>query len=75
MTPQEIFERKLNWKPNSHKVNLHSDYKDKGMEWCKVQLYKCQWEFEEYTAPYQHTFHFEHHQDARAFMIFSKFFK
>jgi len=75
MTPQEIFERKLKWKPNSHKVNLHSDYKDKGMEWCKVQLFKSQWEFEEYTAPYQHTFHFEHHQDARAFMIFSKFFK
>ena len=58
MTPIEIFEYKLRWKPG-YVVRLHSDVVDKGKTWCRRQLERHQWSMSQWTGPYEHTFHFE----------------
>ena len=67
MTPQEIFEYKLRWKPNAFTVRLHSDLTDRGKTWCRRHLDRWQWSFESYTDVYEHTFYFEHEMDAVEF--------
>tara|TARA_E500000178_G_C16806840_1_gene655099 strand:+ start:540 stop:770 length:231 start_codon:yes stop_codon:yes gene_type:complete len=66
MTPIEIFEYKLKWKPG-YTVRLHSDLRSQGKDYCKVQMFKHQWDFSLYTDNYEDTFHFEYKQDADAF--------
>ena len=66
MTPQEIFEYKMKWQPG-HLVALHSDYADRGKLWCRKNLERHQWAFDSYTAPYEHTFRFQHPHHAREF--------
>ena len=58
MTPIEIFENKLRWKPG-YTVRLHSDVVDKGKTWCRRKLQRHQWSMTDWTGPYEHTFHFE----------------
>lgn len=65
MTPVEIFEYKLNWKPG-FTVRLHSDIRSRGKEWCKT-LDKHQWDVTEYTNVYEDTYHFEKESDANNF--------
>jgi hypothetical protein len=65
-TPIEIFEYKLNWKPG-YAVRLHSDLRSQGKEYCKVQMFKHQWDISEFTNVYEDTFMFEHKQDADSF--------
>jgi len=67
MTPIEIHEYKLRWRPG-YTVRLHSDLESQGKDWCKVQLHKQQWNFTKWTAVYEHTFHFEYKQDADSFL-------
>ena len=38
-----------------------------GKDYCKVQMFKHQWDFSLYTDNYEDTFHFEYKQDADAF--------
>lgn len=66
MTPIEIFEYKLKWKPG-YQVRLHSDLRMQGKDYCKVQMFKHQWDIAEYTDVYEDTFYFEYRQDATAF--------
>ena len=66
MTPIEIFEYKLKWKPG-YTVRLHSDLRSQGKEFCKTQLFKQQWDVSEYTDVYEDTFYFEYKQDALSF--------
>ena len=58
MTPQEIFEYKLKWKPG-YTVRLHSDLVDQGKAWCRKWLERQNWSMTEYTDVYEHTFHFK----------------
>jgi hypothetical protein len=57
-TPQQIADYKMRWMPG-HIVPLHSDIVDKGKTWCKSQCRKEEWSCTTWTAPYEHTFHFE----------------
>lgn len=66
MTPIEIFEYKLNWKPG-YTVRLHSDLRSYGKEWCKQTLEKHQWDVTDYTNVYEDTYNFEHKSDADNF--------
>jgi hypothetical protein len=58
MTPQEIFDYKLRWKPG-YTVALHSDLDVEGKKWCRRNLQAHQWSFTSWTAVYEHTFCFE----------------
>tara|TARA_X000001316_G_C921635_1_gene36143 strand:- start:1559 stop:1789 length:231 start_codon:yes stop_codon:yes gene_type:complete len=66
MTPIEIFEYKLKWKPG-YTVRLHSDLRREGKEYCKVQMFKQQWDLKTFTDVYEDTFYFQYCQDAKAF--------
>jgi len=66
LTPIEIFEYKLKWKPG-YVVRLHSDLRSQGKEFCKTQMFKQQWDVSEYTDVYEDTYYFEYKQDAESF--------
>ena len=66
LTPQEVFEYKNKWKPG-YTVRLHSDLRSQGKEFCKVQMFKHQWDMTKWTNVYEDTFHFEYKQDADSF--------
>ena len=68
MTPLEIFEYKKRWqRVGGYDVRLHSDLRSQGLDYCKIQMFKHQWDFSQYTDNYEDTFHFEYKQDADAF--------
>lgn len=67
MTPIQLFEYKQRWKHRAYSVRLHSDLEREGIEYCSVQMYKQQWGLIKHTNVYEHTFIFEHRQDALAF--------
>lgn len=68
MTPIEIFEYKQNWlRKGGYAVRLHSDLRDQGKDYCKVQLHKHQWDFKKWSDVYEDTFWFEYAQDAKSF--------
>jgi|TARA_Y100000022_G_scaffold155268_1_gene137416 hypothetical protein len=66
LIPIEIFEYKQKWKPG-YVVRLHSDLRSQGKEYCKVQLFKQQWDVNEFTDVYEDTYYFEHKMDALSF--------
>lgn len=66
MTPQDISDYKLRWKPG-FTVRLHSDLVNEGKTWCRRHLERHQWSMSEYTNVYEHTFHFELLEDADRF--------
>ena len=66
MTPQEIFEYKLKWKPG-YEVKLHSDLRRQAIDYCKIQMFKQQWDIVKFTNVYEDTFVFEYRQDAQSF--------
>jgi hypothetical protein len=68
LTPVEIFEYKQRWqRAGGYAVRLHSDLRDQGKDWCKVQLHKQQWDFTKWSNVYEDTFWFEYQQDANLF--------
>lgn len=67
MIPVEIFEYKQRWKPG-YSVRLHSDLRSQGKDFCKIQMFKQQWDIAEYTDVYEDTFYFEYKQDAESFL-------
>mgnify|MGYP000754536359 FL=1 len=67
MTPVEISEYKMRWKPNGYSVRLHSDIDWKGKDWCRKHLERHQWSFDKWTNVYEHTFHFELEEHANLF--------
>lgn len=66
-TPQEISDYKNSWMKNNFPVRLHSDLDVKGKDWCRRNLERWQWKMNTYTDVYEHTFHFEHKEDADDF--------
>jgi len=67
LIPVEIFEYKQRWKPG-YSVRLHSDLRSQGKDFCKIQMFKQQWDIAEYTDVYEDTFYFEYKQDAESFL-------
>jgi hypothetical protein len=67
MTPQEVFEYKMKWKPIGFAVRLHSDLDWKGKDWCRKNLERHQWSMDTYTDVYEHTFFFEKEEHAKLF--------
>jgi hypothetical protein len=73
MTPQEIGDYKRKWMPG-YSVRLHSDLDIQGKDWCRKHLERYQWSFSQWTAVYEHTFHFEDAVIAQNFaMEFGRF--
>jgi hypothetical protein len=73
MTPQEVFDYKLRWKPG-HGVALHSDLYVEGKSWCRRNLQPHKWSFTAWTAVYEHSFYFEDINTAQQFEVeFSKY--
>jgi hypothetical protein len=70
MTPIEIFEYKKRWQRNGnyYSVRLHSDLRNDGVEWCKTQLFKQQWDLSIYSNVYEDTYLFEYKQDYVSFI-------
>ena len=68
MSPQEIFEYKLKWKPDSFQFPVHSDLHIECKDWCRKNLQRWEWSMDAYTDVYEHTFHFEHAEHADAFL-------
>ena len=66
-TPQEVFDYKQKWKPNSYVVRLHSDLDWKGKDWCRKNLKRWQWSMNTWTNVYEHTFLFEKEEHALEF--------
>lgn len=66
MTPQEISEYKMRWKPG-HVVDVHSDLDVQCKDWCRKNLNRWEWSMDKYTYVYSHTFHFEEEQASKEF--------
>ena len=66
MTPIEIHEYKLRWKPG-YTVRLHSDLVNEGKTWCRRNCERHEWSMSTYTDVYEHTFHFEHQDHGKKF--------
>ena len=66
MTPVEISEYKMRWKPG-HSVDVHSDLDVQCKDWCRKNLNRWEWSMDTYTYVYAHTFHFEQEEHAKAF--------
>ena len=67
MTPQEIFEYKRDWKPNSYRVDVHSDLDVQCKNWCRGNLNRWEWSCDTYTDVYSHSFFFEHDLHGKEF--------
>ena len=67
MTPQEISEYKMRWKPNSFQVDVHSDLDVQCKDWCRKNLNRWEWSMDTYTDVYSHSFYFEEEQAAEEF--------
>jgi len=67
MTPQEIFEYKMRWKPNAFVIDVHSDLDIQCKDWCRKNLNRWEWSMDTYTYVYSHTFYFEEEQAADEF--------
>ena len=66
MTPQEISAHKMKWAPGIS-VPTHSDVDWMCKHWCRKHLQRHQWAMDSWTGAYEHTFRFEHKNDASRF--------
>lgn len=66
MTPQEIFEYKLAWRPG-YTVDVHSDLHIQCKDWCRKNLNRWEWSMDTYTDVYSHSYYFEHEESANQF--------
>jgi hypothetical protein len=67
MKPLDLFEYKMQWKPNAYQVIVCSDLDVKCKDWCRKHLERHQWSMDTYTGPYEHTFSFEEDLHAKEF--------
>ena len=66
MTPLEISEYKMRWKPG-FQVDVHSDLDVQCKAWCRGNLNRWEWSMDTYTDVYSHSFYFEEEQTAAEF--------
>jgi len=69
MTPIEIFEYKMKWKPKGHIVSFHSDWEYDVKSWLKRKE-KHTWIWNEYTDVYEHSVLFESVEDKDSLISF-----
>lgn len=67
MSPQEIFEYKIRWRPKAYAVEVHSDLDVKCKDWCRKNCERWEWSMDTYTDVYAHTFYFEHDLHGKEF--------
>ena len=67
MSPQEISDYKMKWKPNGFAIPFHSDLDWKAKDWCRKHLQRHQWSMDTYTDVYEHTMFFELKEHADEF--------
>ena len=67
MTPLEISEYKMRWKPEGFQVDVHSDLDVQCKHWCRGNLNRWEWSMDTYTDVYSHSFYFEEEQAAAEF--------
>jgi hypothetical protein len=67
MNPLDVFEYKLAWRNSATSVAVHSDLHIDTKDWCRRHCERWEWSMTAHTAPYEHTFLFEHAHHARAF--------
>ena len=67
MTPLEISEYKMRWKPESYQVDVHSDLDVQCKKWCRGNLNRWEWSMNTYTDVYSHSFYFENMNHAHEF--------
>lgn len=68
MTPQEMFEYKLRWKPG-YSVQVDIDSHIWGKDYCRKLLGRHEWTFDKFTRPDDsHTFSFESKDFAQQFL-------
>ena len=66
MTPQELFEYKLRWKPGVT-VDVHSDLHIQCKDWCRRNMQRWEWGMDTWTYVYSHSYHFETQEKADKF--------
>ena len=67
MTPQEISDYKMRWRPG-FSVQVDVDSNVWGKDYCRKHLERHQWSFDKYTRPDDsHTFSFEQKEVAQSF--------
>ena len=66
MTPQEISDYKMRWRPG-YTVDVHSDLDVQCKDWCRKNLNRWEWSMDTYTYVYAHTFCFEQEEHAQQF--------
>lgn len=68
MNPQEMADYKMRWMMRGgYPVRIHSDLHIETKDWCRRNLERQHWSFENYTGAYEHTFWFERQSDADLF--------
>lgn len=67
MSPQEITDYKLKWKPRAYTVAIHSDLDWQCKDWCRRNFQRWEWSMDTYTDIYEHTFLFEKEEHSVAF--------
>lgn len=68
MTPVEIAEYKMQWKPG-HQVTVHSDLDIQCKDFCRKNFNRWEWSMDKYTHVYAHTFYFEFEEFAYMFKM------
>ena len=66
MTPQEICDYKLKWKPG-FRVDIHSDLDVQCKTRCRQKFERWEWSMNTYTDVYSHSFYFEQEDHANQF--------
>lgn len=66
MTPQELFEYKLRWKPGVT-VDVHSDLHIQCKDWCRRNMQRWEWGMDTWTYVYSHSYYFETQEKADEF--------
>ena len=68
-TPADVFEYKTQWKPSAEVVNIKGNM-DKGMAWCKKNLYLQDWDIVKHAMPDDsHNFLFKYPEQAMLFKL------
>lgn len=68
MTPQEITDHRMRWRPG-HEVIIHSDLQYDATSWCKDNLKQWEWSMTKWTHVYAFTYQFEHEHHAEEFRL------
>lgn len=67
MTPQEITDYKRGWRLSAYIVDLHTDLRRDGIEFCKQYVEDQRWSHKRFSDVYYDEFLFQYEEDAKRF--------